>query len=218
LQVTEPSSVVELRPLERPLVVEDRKLIDRCLQGDSQAWHRLYSEFHGPLRASIKAHLRSVRPDPSLVDEIAARVWYLLVQNKFELLDRFEVGHGCRLTTFLSMLAKTQSKILFRSERRRRIREREAYRPEIVAPIEAVPYDGNLSEWEFVSTLTSAERAFYENVLVTPSTSSLGTTYDAPSISQLRHRIKKKLNHFLHSDDQTSQTRRKLLWRNGLRP
>jgi len=206
----------ESSPLQRPLVFEDRRLIDRCLLGDSAAWQQLYGEFHGPLRAAIKSHLRPARPDPSLVDEIAARVWYLLVQNHFELLDRFDVHRGCRLTTFLSMLAKTQSRIFFRSERRRRIRERAAHRPEFVAPLEAVPCDGNLSEREFVGTLTSAERAFYEDVLVS-GTNPSGTTYDASATSQLRHRIKRKLNYFLKSDDQVSQSRRKIIQRNDLR-
>ena len=191
-------------------MLEDRKLIDDCVRGDSASWDRLYGAFHGPLLASIKAYLRPARPDTSLVDEIAARVWYLLVQNNFELLDRFDVKRGCRLTTFLSMLAKTQSRILFRSERRRRIREREAYRPAIGTPIDAAPYDGNLSEQEFVSTLTSAERAFYKDVLVMPSASS-GASYDAPETSQLRHRIKKKLNRYLNPDDQGVAPGRKVL-------
>jgi len=174
------------------------------------AWRRLYSEFQGPLTASIKAHLRPERLDPSLIDEISARVWYLLVQNNFELLDRFDVNRGCRLTTFLSMLARTQLRIFFRSEKRRRVREREAYRPEIVSPLEAIPCEGNLSEQEFVSTLTSAERAFYEQVLVSHENSS-GATYGAPETSQLRHRIKKKLTNFLQSGDKSAIRRRKAL-------
>jgi hypothetical protein len=212
------SQEIESSLREPQLVWEDRRLIDRCLQGEAMAWCRLYSEFHGPLVASIKAHWRSSRPDASLVEEIAARVWYLLVQNNFELLDRFDVQRGCRLTTFLSMLAKTQSRILFRSERRRKARERAAYRPDLVASLEAVPCDGNLSEQEFVGTLTPAERAFYEQVLVMPSSPSADSGYDAPEISQLRHRIKKKLNHFLASPDEPASARRKTLRQKELCP
>jgi hypothetical protein len=198
------NSVVDSSSGDRHLVLEDRQLVDSCLSGDTGSWRRLYLEFHGPLLASIQAYLGAGRFDQSLVDEIAARVWYVLVQRDFKLLSRFDIRRGCRLTTFLSMLAKTQTRILLRSEKRRRMRERWACRPEGRLPHEGIPYEGNLSEQEFVSSLSSSERAFYRDVLVMPAASGSAAPYQPPEISQLRHRIKKKLKRFLGHDDSAS--------------
>jgi len=175
--------------------------VEGCLNGDAGSWHRLYSQFHEPLLASIHAYLGPKQFDQSLVDEIAARVSYALVQNDCKLLGRFDIQRGCRLTTFLSMLAKTQSRILLRSEKRRRIRERGASRSELGFPQEEIPFEGNLSEQEFVSTLSATERAFYRDVLVMPASHVRGVNYQPPEISQLRHRIKKKLSRFLKADE-----------------
>lgn len=174
--------------------------MDRCLNGDAGSWRRLYCQFHEPLLASIHAYLGPGQFDQSLVEEIAARVWYALVQNNCELLSRFDIQRGCRLTTFLSTLAKTQSRILLRSEKRRRIRERGACRSELGFPQEEIPCEGNLSEQEFVSTLSAVERAFYRDVLVMPASHIRSVNYQPPEISQLRHRIKKKLARFLKAD------------------
>lgn len=185
---------------ESPYVQQDGELVLRCLAGDAGSWRQLYCQCHGPLLAAIHAYLGPSQFDKTLVDEIAARVWYRLVQNNCEVLKRFDVNRGCRLATYLSMLAKTQSRILLRSERRRRTREREVCRPEMRFPNEEVPCDGNLSEQEFVDTLTSLERTFYREVLSTPAISGEKLQYRPPEISQLRHRIKKKLARFLQGE------------------
>ena len=39
-----------------------------------------------------------------------------------KLLGKFDVARGCRLSTFLSVLAKNETRVLLRSERRRRWR------------------------------------------------------------------------------------------------
>jgi DNA-directed RNA polymerase specialized sigma24 family protein len=63
------------------------------------------------------------RADPNLVDEIAARVWYSAISADGRLLDRFDAAQNCRLSTFLSAIARGQAVAIFRSEKRRRNRE-----------------------------------------------------------------------------------------------
>jgi DNA-directed RNA polymerase specialized sigma24 family protein len=176
-----------------------RALIDRCLAGASDAWESLYREFHRPLLATINGMLRNRSYDASLVDELAARVWYAVVRNGGELLGRFDPTLGCGLTTYLSMIAKDEASRLFRSERRRRRREAASLRAGQTSPAAhqqaVVP-----SMADFPARLTAAEREFYETVLVDDRKSAPGPNgqpYTDSNRWQLTHRIRRKLQRFL---------------------
>lgn len=177
-------------------VVDDRRLIDLCVAGEVDAWSRLYGEFHDSLIFGIRAFLGRAGQDSSLVDEIAARVWYALVKNDFELLDRFDVQRGCRFSTFLSLIAKNEARLILRSEKRRRKREIS------VCKLEGSPSAGSeprawLSEDEFVETLSPAERVFYFDVLIDGSVSNHSVDYSKQNEWQLRHRVRRKLEQFI---------------------
>ncbi len=75
---------------------------------------------------SIEHILGSDHADPNLVDELAARVWYALVADDGKVLAKFDARRGARLGTFLRCLAKDVTIRHFRSEYRRRRRERVA--------------------------------------------------------------------------------------------
>jgi len=154
---------------------------------------------HEPLLAAIRSFLREAAADASLVDEIAARVWYAVICKDGERLSRFDVSRGCRLTTFLSILAKGEARQHFRSESRRRVREQTASRPEGEARSwhRTIPL---ASEEEFLRTLTRSERAYYETVLVGSRTGESAGEYSAENSWQLRRRVRKKLDLFLDSD------------------
>jgi hypothetical protein len=131
-----------------------------------------------------------------LIDEIAARVWYVLVKNDFELMERFDVRRGCRFSTFLSLVAKNEARLLLRSERRRRKREL------VVSKHESDNSPGGesavwLSEEEFVPTLSPAERAFYFDVLTAGHANGNAAHYSDQNQWQLRHRIRIKLERFI---------------------
>ena len=177
-------------------VIADRALIDQCLSGEPQAWSALYRHCHDGLLGSIRAFLGRNASDASLVDEIAARVWYALVRDDFELLARYDVNRGCRLTTFLSVLAKTEARLLLRSERRRRIREHAVSRQESGRPVTSQSSE-TISEEEFVATLSPAERSFYDDVLKASCDAQEAVNYSPQNTWQLRHRVKKKLERFL---------------------
>jgi hypothetical protein len=179
----------------RNLVMQDRLLVDRCLSGEAAAWSQMYGRFHGSLLASIRAFLGRAGHDIHLVDEISARVWYSLVRNGFELLAKFDPGRGCRLSTFLSVLGKSEARLLLRSERRRKTRECVASKPEV--ELADAASNGALADDEFLATLSPRERAFYLDILVASHSEALESEYSQQNQWQLRHRVRRKLEQFL---------------------
>jgi len=175
--------------------VRDRQLVERCLAGEVGAWSAIYRQCHDALLLGIRVFLGRAGHDSNLVEEIAARTWYAVVRDGFSLLDRFDAKYGCRLTTFLSLLAKTEARLLFRSERRRKKREHVASRPEM----EKVKATGLelISDDEFIATLTPSERMFCFDVLFAQEASSNEEEYTRGNRSLLRHRIRRKLERFL---------------------
>lgn len=178
------------------LVLSDRRLVEQCLAGEPSAWSQLYQCYHQSMVASIRAFLGCHENDSSLIDEIAARVWFSLIRNDCELLARFDVDRGCRLTTFISVLAKAETRVMLRSERRRKARERAASRPETTSQSLSAASEA-ISEQEFMNTLSPAERAFYSDVLVTAANQDARHSYTRENTWQLRHRVRKKLDRFL---------------------
>lgn len=179
----------------------DRLLVDRCLAGDVAAWEELYNQCHFPLCVAIKSLLGPGYRDLNLIDEIAARVWYALVRNDGELLDRFDPRQDLRVGTFLRGVARIEIMQYVRAERRRRLREAEAGR--------RPRRDDALSGWqldvmlnEFTATLTPGEQRFVEEyLLVAPSEDDAerNDLTDA-NIWQRRHRIRTKLLAFFGDD------------------
>jgi DNA-directed RNA polymerase specialized sigma24 family protein len=182
-------------PAINKYVLEDRHLIDRCLAGKAGAWSQLYNRFHGVLIISIRSIVGTTRADADLVDEIAARVWYALVSDDCALLARFDTERGCRFSTFLSLIAKTQVRLLFRTERRRKSREKIASKPEVEASSCGSLF--SLLDDEFISTLSQAERDFYLNILIADGVGGADDKYSRNNAWQLRHRVRKKLFQYL---------------------
>jgi len=144
----------------------DHELVQRCISGEVAAWEQLYRQYQPPLLSYIHSVLK--RNDPDLADELAARVWYALVDHDGELLTRYDPQRGTRLITFIRAIAKDRICRYFRSEKRRRTREtlalaqsgREYTSPEMYA-------DAALSE--FLETLTPREREYADEYLLVPA-------------------------------------------------
>jgi hypothetical protein len=178
----------------------DRVLVDRCLAGEVAAWEELYRQCHDPLCAAIKMLLGPGFRDPNLVDDISARVWYALVKNDGELLDRFDPCRDLRLGVFFRGLARVELMQHFRAEQRRLCHEAEVgQRTRGNAP---------LNEWqigvllkEFAATLTPGEQQFMEEYLLSlpgEGENSEGADLTDANIWQRRHRIRSKLLKFFH--------------------
>jgi DNA-directed RNA polymerase specialized sigma24 family protein len=179
----------------------DRALVDRCLNGDKASWTKIYNQFHSSLLLAIRILLgrNAVRQD--LVDEIAAKVWFAVVDREGQLLARFDSERACRLSTFLAGLARNEISRYFRSERRRNIRETQVCRHR-----ERIASD---SHWEsvfglgtavkeFLATLTPSERDYCEEHLLAVNDSPPKDYSDA-NRWQLNHRVRVKLCAFVTS-------------------
>ena len=178
---------------------DDRRLIERCLAGDEQAWSELYRQQHPGLLKATKFVLGSDGKDPHLVEEIAARVWYAVVRDGGRVLAGFDPQRDRRLGVFLTGVARLEAKQQLRTDARRRARERARGRqglgPQTVSPPEAAAVLN-----EFADSLTACERDFLDKFLLTPVNGEDST--ERPSLTpanrwQLRHRISQKVRRFL---------------------
>ena len=174
----------------------DGLLARRCLAGEVAAWEQLYAQCHEPLLMSIRVMLGRQSSDASLVDEIAARVWYAVVANDGEMLLRYDPNRGARLATFLRGLAKHELARHFRQETRRRRRELSALR-------ERPQYGDNNSSppasalADFLNTLTPGERGFCNDYLLAEPAAAAEAAHSTATVWQLSHRVYRKLLHFL---------------------
>ena len=173
-------------------VETDRLLVKRCLAGEVAAWEELYGRFHAPLCASIRGMLGPGGCDLSRVDEVAARVWYELVRNDGELLDRFDPARDTRLGAFLRGLARMEIMKYFRTERRRRTREAASPNREDMS----VASDWQVAAMidDFATTLSEGEQEFLEEHLLGEPQG--GGKLSESSIWQRCHRIREKLKAF----------------------
>lgn len=183
-------SMAELTTLAAPEA--DRQLVDRCLNGDPSAWDAMYQLFHHGLMASVKLLLGPGAWDRNLIEEIVARVWYSLVSRDGEVLDRFDPSRGCRLSTYLAQLARSEISRFFRSEQRRRNRERVVSQPG-QSPTER-QMEAELEE--FLETLTPREKEFCANVLLGESPEALAS-FSPTNAWKLQSRIRDKLRSYL---------------------
>jgi DNA-directed RNA polymerase specialized sigma24 family protein len=177
-------------------VEADFRLATRCVAGEVAAWEQLYTQCHDPLCDFVRFTLGRGKSNRDLIDEIAARVWYRLVDNDGELLARYSPKRGARLITFMRALAKDEIRRNFRTEARRRNRESIA--------VKTCPRRGE-SDFDilgsdlkqFLTTLTPKEHKFCCEVLLADSGVAEGVVRTRSNVWQLTHRVYAKLLHFL---------------------
>lgn len=198
------SSDVANDPAKEEQLLADYRLAQRCAAGEVAAWEEIYAQCHDRLLASIRRMLGGHQHDFSLVDEIAARVWYALVENDGELLLRYDPDRGATLTTFMRILAKDMLRRHFRSERRRYAREQ-------VAAGRQSHHQQSDSEWtegmlnEFLATLSPGEQAFCHQCLLNAPGDVGPLAYSQTNIWQRTSRLYKRLMKFLGNDSDQRQ-------------
>lgn len=178
----------------------DRQLIDRCLTGDQHAWTDLYRQFHDSLILSIQVLLGRDACRHDLVEDIAAKVWFMSVDNEGALLRQFDAERGCRLSTYLACIARFEIASHFRSERRRAVREAHACRQRSSVTDDSHlhgPMGIGIALREFLATLSPRESEFCSNYLLTSEPAE--GDYSAANRWQLRHRVRVKLWAFLET-------------------
>lgn len=184
---------------KRDAARRDAEIVRRCLAGDSRGWEELYDLCHPRLLEAISYLLGKSGRDASLVDEIAARVWYAVVRDEGRLLARFDSERNCRLGVFFVGLARNELMRYLRAESRRRSREfAGGFR--LFSASRLSERQLALMMNEFARTLNPAERSFLENVLLAPPDQEDAAAEQSLSRSnfwQRRHRIRHKLQVFL---------------------
>ena len=180
---------------------EDRRLVDRCLLGDPKAWSEIYHQHHDRLLREIRKLTFGTHVNAELVDEIAARVWFTVVDNDARLLGRFDPLRGCRLIAFLTGIAKFETLNFFRSERRRKRRE-ERVSHTVDQQIDS-QWQQRMEIEDFTNLLTPGEKKYLACEL--NSLLDEGGQESLPNISdtsrwQYRSRIQKKLKSYTQSD------------------
>ena len=176
----------------------DERLAKRCVAGEVAAWEEIYAQCHESLLFSIKVMLGAGDADLSLVDELAARVWYAMIKDDAKLLSKYDSRRGAQLITFLMSAAKSELSHHFRNEKRRKKRELIALH-EKSAHHSSEELQTVASLAEFIPTLTNREREYYDDQLLGYSggDSSAAGTFSLSNARQLRHRIRDKLLRFL---------------------
>jgi hypothetical protein len=178
-------------------ILADVELANRCLKGEVGAWESLYAQCHEPLKGAIQRMLGPQGADLSLVDEMAARVWYALVGNDGELLTRYNPKRKARLITFMRSIAKDIIARHVRSEQRRRKREMKVSRRHCPARASLVS-ETNAVLSEFLVTLSPTERTFADEYLLAPPGQAVrgDSRPSATSIWRLTNNIRQKLADF----------------------
>jgi DNA-directed RNA polymerase specialized sigma24 family protein len=181
------------------ILAQETLLVERCINGEVAAWEEIYNKCHAPLCATIRVHLGRLGSDPHLVDEMAARVWFALVDRDGMQLTKFNVKRGS-LLTFIRLLARKEISHHFRTEQRRLKNEFASLidknRTESVSRSESLPS----MFAEFLTSLTPRERDFcYEYLQVSAEDNPMRSenSYSSANVWQLTRRIYKKFLSFI---------------------
>jgi len=175
---------------------DEQSLVDRCRAGDEAAWAEIHQRCHGYLVRQIRYTLGQHGRDANLVEEIAARVWFGLVSDKAQLLERFQPKRGSGLEKYLAAIARYEVLRHQRSEFRRRRREHETQTMRSTNRDERLLREMTVDVNEFLPQLTPREKEFFHHVLM-GNNGAQEMDISAPNAWQLKHRIRKKLLEFL---------------------
>jgi DNA-directed RNA polymerase specialized sigma24 family protein len=176
----------------------EQGLVDQCLDGNEDAWEKLFRRNQPFLLEAIRVLLRPGTADANLVEEIASRVWYALFRNGNRVLARYNPDNGQPLSAFLMGMARREILLYMRAERRKSARELAAARK--MSRQRASEAEVAVLFSEFTAQLTESEREFIEDLLVDQSATKGNACHVRPSgnrVRQARRRLRLKLEAFL---------------------
>ena len=180
----------------------ERSLLDRCLCGDEQAWQRFFDAYTPELFRLVRYFLDSGQ-DGLAVDEVVADVWYRIVRNKARLLDRYDPERSADLGRYLAGVVRN---VVLDHRRAGPTRGTTSLSGGHSEP--ACLHSGfevGLLLNEFAETLNAQEVAFLEEYLLSNRGSCQrddeNCRLSAVNVRQRRHRLRKKLVHFLDDSD-----------------
>jgi RNA polymerase sigma-70 factor (ECF subfamily) len=118
--------------------VDEKDLVSRCAAGEDAAWQEFVQRYAPVLKSFARGALRSMRQaaSDSDVDEVAAKVLEMLVDNRYHILKSFR--WQCSLETWLRILVRTACV--------RAIRRKTPEKEDLVKTGGATPLDEALSD------------------------------------------------------------------------
>jgi hypothetical protein len=187
-------------------LANDIDLVQRCIRGEVLAWEEIYHKCHDPLCTAIRIRLGILARDPHLVDEIAARSWYAIIEKDGAKLRKYDPKRGAGILTFLKLIAYDEISRYILSNQRRIKREMvsQMRKGRSKATTSGESMTAALSE--FLVTLSPREQAFCrEHLLLVEDENGVQSDFacSATNIRQITHRIYKKFLNFIgHSSSQ----------------
>jgi hypothetical protein len=191
IEIAESSSVNS--DLDRAeALASDARLVQRCISGEVHAWEEIYHKCHEPLCAAIRMRLGRMANDPHLVDEIAARSWYVVLEKDGKRLKKYDPRRGAGILTFLKLIAYDEISRHFLSQQRRMKREiiSHSRKRRAEAAVRSESITSSLAE--FLITLSPHEQDFCNEYLLLENGEHADSAYTTTNIRQLTHRIYKK--------------------------
>jgi len=182
-------------------------LLGRCLAGDQTAWEEFFADLTPDLVRLVRYFLGRQSSDDQLVEELVARVWYVIVDNDSRILRRYDPDWSNSIGKYLAGVVCRVVRGYLRAEHSRRNRQWPrgcrsglAYRPS--------GFDVGLLLNEFAETLNAKEMAFLEDYLLThPSAGHHPTSIGRLSAANVRQRCRRlrlKLEEFLDVSEDES--------------
>lgn len=136
--------------------MDEKDLVARCASGQDSAWQEFVRRYAPILKSFARGALRSMRrpASDSDVDETAARVLEMLVDNRYHVLKSFR--WQCSLETWLRILVRTAC---VRAVRRKNIGAEDLVRPSGPTPLdEALSDERRSAVREALQRLPDRER------------------------------------------------------------
>jgi DNA-directed RNA polymerase specialized sigma24 family protein len=143
--------------IPQPSIALDRQLIEQCIAGQKDAWTELFCQCHPMMLRQIALWVQP-RNCGELIEEIAGRVWFKLVENRFARLAKFDPSRGVKLSTYMVALTRNECLMFLREEKRRQYRESRRARAMSARMIDEMP-GIELEIEEFLASLLAAEKA-----------------------------------------------------------
>ncbi len=179
----------------------DKALVQRCLEGEVAAWEELYLKCHETLLGTIRVLLGRPAVDSHLVEEIAARVWFAVVNRDGAGLAKFDPQRG-GIHTFLKYVAQDEIHAIFAPNAARLKHELKSMRRDRLTAGDRNESLGSTIA-EFIATLTPHERQFCEEYLLLTAAEDgdfSPAAYSSTNVWQLTRRVYKKFMRYLGRD------------------
>jgi DNA-directed RNA polymerase specialized sigma24 family protein len=173
-------------------VLSDEVLVQRCLARDELAWCLLFQRHHRRLVGVVIRLLGRGPGHEQLAEDVASRVWLLLLAENYRRLRAYNPERG-RLSTYLACLARGQITEVLRAEARQR-RQREGLAEQTSLAIAPHLSLATVLD-EFLPRLSPAEKDFLEkHLLSNPTTPTPITPAGQPKRKQ---RVRRKFDDYL---------------------